>query len=72
MIDAHPLKTWIDDNTTQAQFARDLKCSESHISDILKGKKRVSLDLALKISEATGRAVSVDEIASRMPRREAA
>jgi plasmid maintenance system antidote protein VapI len=72
MNQLHPLKTWIDRNTSQAQFARDVGCSESHISDVLKGKKRVSLDLAIKMSEATGRAVSVDAIASRMPRREAA
>lgn len=72
MSEAHPLKVWIDDNTTQAQFARDLEFSESHLSDIIKGKKRVSLELAVKISEATGRAVSIDAIASRMPRREAA
>ena len=72
MSQLHPLKTWIDRNTTQARFARDVGCSESHISDVLKGKKRVSLDLAIKMSEATGRAVSVDAIASRMPRREAA
>jgi len=72
MSEAHPLKVWIDRNTSQAQFARDLKFSESHLSDIIKGKKRVSLDLAMKISAATGGAVSVADIASRMPQREAA
>ena len=71
MDEPHPLKAWLEnENTTQAQFARDLRCSESHISDILKGKKGVSLDLAIKISAATG--VSVAEIAARMPGRAAA
>jgi plasmid maintenance system antidote protein VapI len=71
MIAPHPLKAWIDANSSQAQFARSVECSESHLSDLLAGKKRPSLDLALRMSRETGGAVSVDEIASRMPVRTA-
>lgn len=69
MISPHPLKTWIERNTTQAKFARAVGCSESHLSDVLKGKKRVSLDLAYRIARETNNAVSVDAIAARMPLR---
>jgi plasmid maintenance system antidote protein VapI len=68
----HPLKTWIDDNTTQAQFARTVECSESHLSDVLAGKKSVSIGLAVRMSKATDNQVSVDAIAARVPVREAA
>lgn len=56
----HPLKAWIDLHTTQAKFARDVECSEPHLSDILGGKKRPSLGLAAKMSRATGGAVPLD------------
>jgi transcriptional regulator with XRE-family HTH domain len=54
MTEKHPLTDWIEANTTQAQFARDAKCSESHLSLILKGKRGVSLPLAQRLSDATG------------------
>lgn len=55
----HPLKKWITANTTQAQFARDLDISESHLSGVLKGS-RVSLELAIRMSRATGGAVPTE------------
>ena len=67
MISPHPLKVWIDANTTQAKFARAIECSASHLSDIVKGHKRVSLALAYRIARETNNAVSVDAIAARMP-----
>lgn len=66
----HPLKKWIKDHSSQAQFARGIDCSESHLSDILSGNKQPSLALAIRMSEATGKAVSLDAIAARMPRPE--
>lgn len=71
MASMHPLKAWIDENTTQVRFAREVACSEAHLSDILNGKKGVSLDLAVRISRATGGLVTVDALAARMPRRAA-
>jgi transcriptional regulator with XRE-family HTH domain len=50
----HPLADWIEANTTQAQFARDAQCSESHLSLILKGQRGVSLSLAQRLSDVTG------------------
>lgn len=58
----HPLKRWISENTTQAQLARDLNISESHLSGVLKGA-RVSLELAVRISQATGRVVPIEAFA---------
>lgn len=38
---------------SQAQFARDVGCSEPHLSLILAGKRGLSVPLAKRISEAT-------------------
>ncbi|XUM21020.1 hypothetical protein ACRAVF_27030 [Bradyrhizobium oligotrophicum S58] len=37
----------------QVQFARDIECSESHLSLVLKGKRNPSYALAQKISGKT-------------------
>jgi plasmid maintenance system antidote protein VapI len=50
----HPLKVWIDARTTQASFARKAGCSEPQLSAILNGRKGVSLDMAARLSRATG------------------
>jgi len=50
----HPLKSWIVNNgVTQADLARELRCSEAHISDVLNYKKTPSLDLAGRMSRLT-------------------
>lgn len=67
MDSGHPLLTWITANTTQAQFARDLGFSESHLSDILNGKKRPSLALAARMSAATGAEVSIEAFVKIQP-----
>lgn len=69
MDSAHELLTWIEENTTQAQFARDVEISEAHLCDILAGRKSPSLDLAVKMSKATGSVVSVEAIHARAPSR---
>lgn len=56
------LSQWIDANTTQANFARSVECSQSHLSLVLKGKRGVSLNLAKRISQATGGAVPIDAL----------
>jgi DNA-binding transcriptional regulator YdaS (Cro superfamily) len=38
---------------SQAKFARDVGCSDSHLCLVLKGKRGVSADLAKRISAAT-------------------
>lgn len=42
------------EKTTQAQFAREVGCSGSHLSLILKGERGVSLGLAKRISARAG------------------
>jgi len=59
MTEKHPLADWIEANTTQAKFARAVRCSESHLSLILKGERGVSLPLAQRLSDATGGDVAV-------------
>lgn len=48
------LLKWIKQNSTQAQLARELKCSEATISLILKGDRSPSPKLARLISRKTG------------------
>lgn len=69
MPNDHPLKSWIAENSTRADFARDVGCSRAHLSDILNWKKDPSLELAAKMSRATGGAVPMEGFA---PVREAA
>lgn len=40
--------------TTQADFARKVECSESHLSLILKGERGMSFALAKRISAESG------------------
>lgn len=47
------LAEFIRKRTTQAAFAREVHCSQSHLSLILAGKKGCSFGLAKRISEAT-------------------
>jgi DNA-binding transcriptional regulator YdaS (Cro superfamily) len=56
------LAEFIAANGTQSQFARDVDCSESHLSLVLKGDRGVSLKLARRISRATGGAVPAETL----------
>jgi transcriptional regulator with XRE-family HTH domain len=56
------LADFIHKRTTQAKFAREVRCSESHLSLILKGERGISLGLAKRISEATGGEIPVDKL----------
>ena len=60
MDSQHPLKNWIETNTSPAQFARDLAISESYLSEILSGRKSPSLGLAARLSRATSGAVPIE------------
>lgn len=48
------LQSYISANTSQAQFARDIGCSDSHLSLILSGGRGPSLKLAQRIEELSG------------------
>ena len=56
------LAAFIRKRTTQAKFAREVACSESHLSLILKGVRGVSFGLAKRISEATGGEIPVETL----------
>lgn len=66
----HPIATsgcallakFIEENSTQRQFAREVGCSESHLSLILSGKSGMSFGMAKRISEATGGKVPVEAL----------
>ena len=47
---------------TRAAFARTLGTSKGYLSDIINGKRRASLDMALKIQAETKGAVTPSEI----------
>ncbi len=56
------LSDFIAANTSQAQFARDVGCSDSHLSLVIKGERGVSLGLAKRISEATRGVVPIEAL----------
>lgn len=56
------LGDFIRQHTTQAKFAREVRCSESHLSLVLKGKRVMSFRLAKRISEATNGEIPVEAL----------
>lgn len=69
MEQQHPLSEWLTKvGESQADFARRINVSESHLSLIVGRKRGLSLRLAAKIEEATNRKVP----ASKLVRLEAA
>lgn len=65
------LLEFIAASTTQSKFARDIDCSESHLSLVLAGERGVSLELAKKIEDATAGTVPAGSLV-RTPAAEAA
>lgn len=59
MESAHQLLTWIEANTTQAQFARQCEITAAYLSEILSGRKEPSLKVAARMSRETGGAVPI-------------
>lgn len=47
------LAEFIAANSTQAQFAREVDCSQPHLTLVLQGKRGLSIGLASRISKAT-------------------
>jgi len=58
----HPLAKWASERGDQRKLAKLAGCSESHISLILQGKRTPSLSMANKLSQATGKAVSINDM----------
>lgn len=53
----HPLLAWLKEQEpplTQAEFARRVPMSESHLSNVIDGKRPISMRLAARIKELTG------------------
>lgn len=53
------LAAYLRDYGSQARFAREINCSESHLSLVLARKRGLSVPLAKRVSTATGGTVPV-------------
>jgi transcriptional regulator with XRE-family HTH domain len=58
------LAKYIREHTTQAEFARDVECSQTHLTLVLQGKRGVSISLAKRMSAATAGTVPVRALVS--------
>jgi len=63
------LNDWISQHSTQAALAQKLKCSEPHLSLLLRGERGASFGLAKKIEVITGGAITADALLSEKSRR---
>lgn len=59
----HPLSDWIDRHSTMDDFACSIGCSRSHLTNILAGRKRPSVDLLSRISMETDGEFGLDAFA---------
>ncbi len=50
----HPLKDWIDANSTQAAVAREAQISKGYLSEILSDKKEPSLQVTARLVKISG------------------
>jgi len=66
---AHPIQTFLADKPkqTQASLARDLGVGRAHISEIVSGRSRMSMKLAMRIVRLTGGEISLADIANWQP-----
>lgn len=53
------LATWIDRHSTIDDFAHEVRCSPSHVRNIIAGRKRPSIDLLARIVATTKRRVNL-------------
>lgn len=53
MFDLHPLAIWIDERTTRSAFCKRVGLSEPHLSLFLRGKRGLSLKVAVAIERET-------------------
>ena len=68
---AHPIQTFLAERPrqTQASLARDLGVGRAHISEIVSGRSRMSMKLAMRIVRITGGEISLADIANWEPPR---
>jgi plasmid maintenance system antidote protein VapI len=66
---AHPIQTFLAERPrqTQASLARDLGVGRAHISEIVSGRSRMSMKLAMRIVRITGGEISLADIANWQP-----
>jgi len=66
---AHPIQTFLAERPrqTQASLARDLGVGRAHISEIVSGRSRMSMKLAMRIVRVTGGEISLADIANWQP-----
>lgn len=63
------LKTFIrESGGTQSKLARQARISDAHLSEFLSGKKPISVDVAVRLSEATGGKVTVADLLPHLAR----
>lgn len=65
MSEVADIRKALRDAMSQAALARAVGCSEAHISDIMNGKKRPSVGLAVKIARETK--IPLDQIVALKP-----
>lgn len=53
-------KQFSADRGAQVKFAREVQCSQTHLSNMLKGKRKPSYPLAQRMHEKTG--IPVEEL----------
>jgi transcriptional regulator with XRE-family HTH domain len=53
MDSTHPLAAWIGKHSTPADFAQAVGCSQSHLHNIITGRKRPSINLLHRIADKT-------------------
>lgn len=58
------LSAWIAANTTQRDFAKRIGCTEQHLSNILSGKRRASVELIEAIVRETGGEITGNDLLS--------
>lgn len=69
----HPLRLWrVANGLKLADLTAKVGVSASHLSEIENGNNTPSLDLAARLSKATGYEVTVQEIAEASSARESA
>jgi DNA-binding transcriptional regulator YdaS (Cro superfamily) len=67
---AHPIQTFLSGKAkSQASLARDLGVGRAHISEIVAGRSRMSMKLAMRIVKLTGGEISLADIGNWEPPR---
>jgi transcriptional regulator with XRE-family HTH domain len=61
MNDSHPMLRWAEENgKTVRELAEVAGCSDSHLRNILAGRREAKLSLAKRLSEFSGGVVPMD------------